>query len=67
VKGNLKYIKPHKGPALLKSTNIESGYTLKPQLYDLSTDIAEKHNLAAERPEVTKQMAQELEKIRTRK
>jgi len=67
VKGNLKYIKPHKGTALLKSTNIESGYTLKPQLYDLSTDIAEKHNLAAERPEVTNQMAQELEKIRTRK
>ncbi len=41
-----KYIEPFKGPAILQPMNIESGYSLKPQLYNLKEDISEQHNLA---------------------
>jgi arylsulfatase A-like enzyme len=36
----------------------------KPELYDLSTDLAETKNLAAERPEVVREMRAELQKAR---
>lgn len=62
IKGNWKYIEPHKGPALLKLTNIESGNSPQPQLYDLSKDKGEQNNLADQHPELVKELAALLEK-----
>jgi hypothetical protein len=66
INGDWKYITPSKGPAntgpLL--TNIETGNSLKPQLYHLKDDIGEKNNLAEKYPEKVKEMASLLEKIK---
>lgn len=64
VSDGWKYIEPHKGPALLKATNIESGLSMQPQLYNLKKDIGEQNNLASKYPDRVKQMAAELEKIK---
>ena len=64
IKGDWKYIEPGKGQKLNKSTNTELGNDPEPQLYDLKTDIGEKHNVAAEHPEIVKEMAALLAKIR---
>lgn len=56
IKANWKYIKPHKGDAYLALTNIESGSSDIPQLYDLSNDIGEKTNLAQQFPEKVKEL-----------
>jgi arylsulfatase A-like enzyme len=58
-----KYIQPHKGPAVIKTVNIESGFNPKPQLYDLKTDEGEQHNLADKYPERVARMAAALQKI----
>lgn len=53
--GNWKYIpaasKATKDPKFLKKKGVVSGLSYQPQLYDLSTDIAEENNLAAQMPE----------------
>lgn len=59
-----KYIEPHEGPAIHGYTNIESGLSMKPQLYNLKTDIGEQHNLASKHPDKVKQMAAKLKQIR---
>lgn len=64
VKGDWKYIEPKEGPAFLKKVGIESGRSEAPQLYNLKDDLAEKHNLALERPELVRQMAEELNRIK---
>lgn len=64
VKGPWKYIPPHKGPALLKAVNIASGFSPRPQLYNLRKDIGEKNNVADRHPDIVKQMAAELAEIR---
>lgn len=56
IKGNWKYIEPRNGPALLALTNIESGNSAEPQLYDLKTDLAEKNNLAVKYPDKVKEL-----------
>lgn len=66
IKGDWKYIAPGKGPALLKNVNIKSGYSRKPQLYNLKTDPSEKQNLAARYPEKVKAFEQELEAIKAK-
>lgn len=66
IDGSWKYIPPHKGPALLKAVNIETGFSRRPQLYDLREDIAESHNVAGEHPAIVKRMAAELERIRAK-
>ncbi len=51
--GNLKYIAPMRNPeqaAFVAGKGIESAASRQPQLYDLSSDIAERRNLARERP-----------------
>lgn len=64
IKGKWKYIEPHKGVPLYKETNIETGYKEVPQLFDLSKDLAEKHNIADQHPDIVKQMASLLEKVK---
>jgi arylsulfatase A-like enzyme len=66
INGDWKYIAPSKGPGntgpLL--TNIETGNSLLPQLYNLKDDIGEKNNLSEKYPEKVKEMASLLEKIK---
>jgi hypothetical protein len=62
--GNWKYIEPRNGPAVQGLTNIETGNSREPQLYDLKADIGEKNNLASKYPEKVKELAELLKKIR---
>ena len=64
IKGNWKYIEPSDAPAYNKYTNIELGNAPEPQLYDRASDEAEQQNVAAEHPEVVKEMAELLEKLK---
>ncbi|TRX58474.1 arylsulfatase [Fulvivirga sp. M361] len=64
-KGNWKYIMPSdKDYGWVEDTKgIASGILLYPQLYDLTTDIEEKTNLATTHPEKLKEMQQTLDRI----
>ena len=66
IKDGFKYIEPNNGPAntgpLL--TNIETGNSPQPQLYDLKKDIAEKNNLAQQYQDKVKELKDLLEKIK---
>ena len=64
VKDDWKYITPSKGPAVNTLTQIETGNSIEPQLYNLKDDIGERNNLAAKYPEKVKELAQLLEKIK---
>ena len=64
IKGNWKYIEPGKGPKINKNTNTELGIDPEQQLYNLRDDLGEKHNVASEHPEVVKEMAGLLKKIK---
>jgi len=63
IKGHWKYIEPSKGAKLNTNTGIELGHDTQPQLYDLNNDLGEKHNLAAERPDVVGELAALLKRI----
>jgi len=65
VQPGWKYIEPAKGNTLFKEVNIESGLLDKPQLYRISTDIAEQNNLAVQYPKRVKRMQQQLKKIKS--
>jgi arylsulfatase A-like enzyme len=62
--GVWKYIPPTDGLALIPATNTETGFSKQEQLYDLASDPAEKNNLAAQKPDIAKQCADELNRIR---
>ena len=64
IKGNWKYIEPGKGPKINKNTNTELGIDPQPQLYNLKDDLNEKHNVASKHPEVVKELAGLLKKIK---
>jgi len=64
IKGNWKYIQPHKGPKINRNVNIELGNDLNPQLYNLADDLGETNNLAAEHPGRVKELADLLEQIK---
>jgi arylsulfatase A-like enzyme len=64
IKGHWKYIAPSKGARINRNVNIELGNDPKPQLYNLKNDLGEKNNLAAEHPEIVRELAALLEKIR---
>ncbi|MDO4528112.1 MAG: sulfatase-like hydrolase/transferase, partial [bacterium] len=49
--GEWKYIEPSNAPAYSQLTNIELGNSPEVQLYNLSTDIGEQKNVAAQYPE----------------
>lgn len=63
--GNYKYIHPTTKTAswIKDQKNIESGTSVKPQLYDLSSDIKEEKNIADKQPEILKIMHNEIERI----
>lgn len=65
IEGGWKYIEPSKGARFNANTNTELGNDPQPQLYNLKDDLGEKQNLAAERPEIVKEMAAMLAKIRS--
>ena len=64
IKGQWKYIEPSDAAAYNENTNIELGNAPEPQLYDRSADEGEQQNVAAEHPEVVKEMVALLEEIR---
>ena len=66
IKGDWKYIEPHKGPKIFTLVNIASGYDDQPQLYYLKDDLAEKNNVAAENLKIVNEMAAELEALKSK-
>jgi arylsulfatase A-like enzyme len=64
IKGHWKYIEPGRGPRLNRNVNIELGNDPEPQLYNLKSDIGEKNNVASDHPEVVREMAALIKKIR---
>ncbi|MBN2030675.1 arylsulfatase [bacterium] len=54
--GDWKYIVPGAGAKIMAGKNIETGRDPNPQLYNLAEDVGEKNNVAANHPEVLKQM-----------
>lgn len=59
-----KYIEPSNGAAKQGQTGIETGYSKKPQLYDISISRYETENLIEAQPEVAKQFSQHLDELR---
>ena len=65
IKNNWKYIQPREGDAIYTLTNIESGNSKLIQLYDLSNDLGEQHNLAAQHPKIVDELERLFEKIKS--
>ncbi|MBU2881227.1 arylsulfatase [Psychrosphaera sp. B3R10] len=68
--GDWKYVEPFSGqtPAwLANKTAIENGLQSTPQLFDLSKDQYEQHNVASEHPEVVKKLQSRIDAIRLKK
>jgi arylsulfatase A-like enzyme len=64
TRGTWKYIEPGPGPKRTPGPQIETGYDLTPQLYDLTKDIGERTNVAAEHPDEVAQLKTLLAKAR---
>ncbi len=65
--GDCTFIPAHQGPAVSHTTHIELGNAPVPQLYDLSLDIAQIRNLAAEEDARVAAMSARLQEIRNSK
>jgi arylsulfatase A-like enzyme len=63
--GAWKYIEPAKGPKMNANTNTEMATDPASQLYDLSTDLAERTNVAAQHPEKVKELQARLHELQT--
>lgn len=63
-KGKWAMIPPYKGPAVIKSVNIEIGNSEEYQLYDLEKDPSQKDNLAKSNPDKLQELVTDFEKIR---
>ncbi|KPK71761.1 MAG: arylsulfatase [Acidithiobacillales bacterium SM23_46] len=64
-KGAWKLIPAGKGPAVLANTAIESGSAPEGRLFNLADDIGEQTNVAAQHPEILKELVALLEKLQT--
>lgn len=64
VEKNWKYIEPSNKAIFDKNTSTELGNDPKPQLYNLTTDLGEKHNVADQYPDRVLQLKQQLQQIR---
>ncbi len=60
-----KYIAPSGGAAKNHEVNIELGNSREPQLYNLTEDMGERNNLAAQYPERVARLSALLEEVRT--
>jgi arylsulfatase A-like enzyme len=67
VKDNWKYIAPSNRQPYFKATDTETGGSKEPQLYDLSTDIGERNNLAGKYPQKVAELAGLLSEIQQKK
>jgi arylsulfatase A-like enzyme len=65
VRGRWKYISPSKGARVNQNVNIELGNHPEEQLYDLEADPGERTNLAAAQPALVRELAAELQRLRT--
>ena len=63
IVGDWKVIQPNQG-AKRNQTGNETGNDPEPQLYDLRTDLAEQHNVAADHSDKVREMLAFLEKLR---
>jgi arylsulfatase A-like enzyme len=61
------FIPPHPGPRMFGRKNIESGNSIEPQLYNLSSDIGQNENLAATHPGRVKAMSELLAELKARR
>jgi arylsulfatase A-like enzyme len=64
IAGRWKYIEPHDGPKVERGTNIELGNDSRPQLFDLSDDLGERHDVASRHPGKVRELAERLAGIR---
>ncbi len=64
ITGRWKLISASAGPKVNAETNTELGNDPQPQLYDLSADLGEQRNVAAEHPDVVRDLTERLERIR---
>ena len=64
IKNQWKYIEPSDGPAIEYWTKTELGNDKHPQLYNLSSDPAEKQNVVSEYPEIAKDLSTLLEEVK---
>ncbi len=62
--GNWKLIEPNKGPAVSQNVNIEVGNAPRLQLYDLSTDIGERKNVAEQHADRVAEMVAKLKQLK---
>lgn len=65
--GTWKFIQASQGPKVAPNTNVELGRDSGPQLYDLSRDLGETNNLAAQHPERVARMRAALQAVRAAK
>ncbi|MCU0793433.1 MAG: arylsulfatase [Opitutaceae bacterium] len=65
--GSWVYIPTYPGPVLFGDKQVESGHASEPQLYDLSVDIGQRANVAAQHPDRVAAMAELLASIRERR
>lgn len=64
IKGDWKYIDPSSGKPYLKNTDIETGNSTEPQLYNIRTDVGEQTNLATKHPEMVESLKNLLYQIK---
>jgi arylsulfatase A-like enzyme len=64
IRGTYKYIEPSDGPKMNVATNIELGNDPNAQLYNIVDDPGEKRNIAAEHPEIVKDLDERLQRIK---
>ncbi|GAB4039635.1 sulfatase family protein [Spirosoma gilvum] len=64
IRDDWKYIEPHDGQAHMPEVNIETGYTPKPQLYNLKSNLGETVNQAGQQPALVSQLADLLKAVR---
>jgi arylsulfatase A-like enzyme len=62
-RGEMVFIPPYAGPAINVPTNTELGNSPQPQLYDLSLDLGQIRNIAAEHSDMVGRLAARLKDI----
>jgi arylsulfatase A-like enzyme len=65
IRDNWKYIATSKyDNPLLAHVNIESGIITQPQLYNLTDDVGEHNNIAAEHPDIVEKLAAIIDEVK---